>query len=97
MRIARRGSDERRRAAVEAEIRDAVAELRPLTRLEHFEVELVEFSLETGVATLRVEGGCRDCEMSAAMLMRGIEQHLRMRVPALREVRAVGNFSHTNG
>ncbi|HKG93698.1 MAG TPA: NifU family protein [Gemmatimonadaceae bacterium] len=88
---------EKRRAEVEAQIREAIVGLQPLLRFEHCGVELVEFSLETGVATLRVEGGCPDCEMSAGMLLHGIEQHLRMRVPALRSIRSVDAHTGTHG
>ena len=96
MRGSNRGT-EQRRAEVEAQIREAIVGLQPLLRFDHCGVELVEFSLETGVATLRLEGGCPECEMSAGMLLHGIEQHLRMRVPALRAVRPVDAPSGTHG
>jgi Fe-S cluster biogenesis protein NfuA len=96
MRGSSRGS-EKRRAEIEAQIRDAIAGLQPLLRFEHCDVTLLEFSPETGVATIRVEGGCPDCEMSAGMLLHGIEQHLRMRVPALRAVRPADAPSGTHG
>ena len=88
---------EKRQADVEAQIREAIDGLRPLLRFEHCGVELVEFSPETGTATLRVEGGCPECEMSADMLLHGIEQHLRMRVPALRAIRPADAPSRTHG
>jgi Fe-S cluster biogenesis protein NfuA len=74
---------------VEARIQEALADLGPILRLETLGVELIEFRPETGVAVLRFEGDCPDCEMSASMLREGIEAHLRMRVPEIREVRAV--------
>ena len=96
MRGANRGQDQRR-AEVEAQIREAISGLRPLLPFEHCGVDLVEFSLESGVATIRVEGACPDCDMSAAMLLHGIEQHLRMRVPAIRSVRPLDAPSGTHG
>jgi Fe-S cluster biogenesis protein NfuA len=47
--------------------------------------------MDSGLAVLHVAGDCPDCDMSAEMLMQGIEAHLRMRVPEVREVRAAGS------
>lgn len=76
-------------AAVERRIRDAIAELRPMLRIETVGIELVAFEGESGVAVLRFRGDCPDCELSASMLRTGIEAHLRMHVPEIREIRAV--------
>lgn len=76
------------RAAVEARIRDALEALRPLLSVDAPVVELVEYREATGLAVLRVDGQCSGCDMSAAMLIDGIEAHLRMRVPEVREVQA---------
>lgn len=75
--------------AIEARIREAIAGLRPLLPVDASGIELVNFESETGVAVLRVEGDCPDCEMSAAALLRGIEAHLKLRVPEIREIRPV--------
>lgn len=72
---------------VEERIRSAIAEVGPLLKLESAGVELVDFEVESGVATLRFEGDCPDCEMSASMLREGVEAHLRTQVPEVREVR----------
>jgi len=74
--------------AVEGRIRQALAELRPLLRMDAG-LELVEFEQRTGVAVLRIDGDCPDCQMSASLLREGIEAHLRMHVPEIREVRAI--------
>ena len=84
-----RGRGRRKQPAVEARIQQALVELRPLLRIDTVGIELVEFQRETGIAVLRFEGDCPDCEMSASMLRQGIEAHLRMQVPEIREVRAV--------
>ncbi len=76
-------------AALERRSRDAIAEMRPLLRIESVGVELVRFETETGVAVLRFEGDCPDCQMPASLLREGIEAHLRMHVPEIRAVRAV--------
>ena len=76
-----------RRPEVDDRIRAALAELPALLRIEAAGIELVSFDRERGVAILRVEGDCPDCQMSVAMMMEGIGAHLRARVPEIREVR----------
>lgn len=78
----------RRDGDVEERIQAVLAELRPMLRLDAAAIELVEFDHERGVALLRFAGDCPDCEMSVGMLREGIEAHLRMHVPEVREVRA---------
>jgi Fe-S cluster biogenesis protein NfuA len=78
-----------RAQVVEVRIREVISALRPLLRIEPQAgcVELVRFDVESGVASVRVSGGCPDCDMSAAALIRGIEAHLMQRVPEIRAVR----------
>ena len=73
-------------AALEQRIRAAIAELRPLLRIDPAHIELHRFDAASGVLVLRVEGDCPDCEMSAGMLIQGIAAHLRQRVPEIREI-----------
>jgi Fe-S cluster biogenesis protein NfuA len=86
MGLLKRGRE--RGQAIEARIRDAIESLRPLLGASAASVELVTFESATGVATLRVDGDCPDCEMPVATFLQGIEAHLRRRVPEIREVRA---------
>ena len=72
---------------VENRIRAALDDMRPLLRVDAL-VELIRFDAAQGVAHLRVDGGCPDCDMTAAMLTRGIEAHLRRRVPEVESVEA---------
>lgn len=72
---------------VERRIRDAIAAMRPLLRLETMDVDLVRFDVTSGVALLRVAGDCPDCDLSADVLLTGIEAHLRRRVPEITGVR----------
>ena len=77
-----------RRVEVEARIRAAIDALRPLLHIETCVLELVEYRESSGEAVLRVEGTCPDCDMTAAVLLEGIEAHLKTRVPEIRAVRA---------
>ena len=78
-------------AEIEARIREAIAGLRPLLG-GHGGVELVNFESASGVAVLRVEGDCPECEMPVATFLQGIEAHLRLRVPEIREIRPVSSL-----
>jgi Fe-S cluster biogenesis protein NfuA len=89
MGVLRRKEDQR--AVIEARIRDAIAGIIPLLRLAPADLELVAFHTATGVAELRIEGGCPDCEMTAATFLQGIEAHLRARVPEVRAVRTLSS------
>ncbi|HEX5436084.1 MAG TPA: NifU family protein [Gemmatimonadaceae bacterium] len=80
------GSDDQ---AVEQRIRQALVELTPLLHIDAAGLELVDFEQQTGVVVLRIAGDCPDCQMSASLLREGIEAHLRMHVPEIREVRAI--------
>jgi Fe-S cluster biogenesis protein NfuA len=79
----------RTQQTVEGRITDALAQVAVMLRLDQAVIELVEFEHRTGVAVLRLHGDCPDCEMSVSTLRDGIEAQLRMRVPEVREVRAV--------
>jgi Fe-S cluster biogenesis protein NfuA len=75
--------------SVEERIRGTIAGLRPLLRLsDPPTIDLVSFDPRSGLAILRLSGGCPDCEMPVAALMQGIEAHLKRRVPEIREVKA---------
>ncbi len=78
--------------AIEARIREAIEGLRPLLGVESGGVQLVNFESETGVAVLLVEGDCPHCEMPVSTLLQGIEAHLRLRVPEIREIRPVSRL-----
>ena len=75
-------------AAIEAELRAALLELRTLLGDGSHEIELVAFEAATGTAVLRFSGGCSDCDMTADRLIQGIEANLRRRVAEVRVVRA---------
>ncbi|MGH7665253.1 MAG: NifU family protein [Gemmatimonadaceae bacterium] len=78
----------RGRPAIETRINDAIEGLRPMLH-ENFGVELLEFQAATGIAVLRMNGDCPDCEMTADTMIHGIEVRLRQQVPEVREVRTL--------
>ncbi len=76
-----------REDGIESRIRDVLAAMLPLLRLETSVITLVSYDVLTGVAVLSLTGDCPDCQMSAATLHAGIEAHLRTRIPQIRAVR----------
>jgi Fe-S cluster biogenesis protein NfuA len=69
-------------------VQSALAGLTPLLPVEHATIELVGVRVEVGEVTLRMRGGCTDCQLSLATLREGIMAHLRRTVPELRDVRS---------
>ena len=74
---------------IEGRIRHEIEHLVPLLHIDACQIRLVRFEPATGLALLRIEGGCSHCDMSAVTLLQGIEAHLRRSVPEIREVRAL--------
>lgn len=72
---------------IEARISVILTELQPLLRIDHCRLELIEFVIESGAATLRIGGECPDCEVSPLTFSTAIAAHLKLRVPEVREVR----------
>lgn len=89
MGVLRRDRQGQERRGVERRIEQAIGELVPLLRIDPCQIELIRFEHSTGRALLRIEGGCQHCDMSAVTLLQGIEAHLRLHVPEIREVRAL--------
>jgi Fe-S cluster biogenesis protein NfuA len=81
---------------IEGRIQHAIDHLVPLLHIEACQIQLVSFEQTTGVALLRIEGGCSHCDMSAVTLLQGIEAHLRRSVPEIREVRALDSDRPTD-
>jgi Fe-S cluster biogenesis protein NfuA len=73
---------------VDTRIRETLGEIRALLHMDAT-IDLVQFEEQTGLAALRVEGDCPDCDLSAANMMEGIGAHLRARVPEVKDVRRV--------
>ena len=71
---------------VEHQIRDELASILPILRIEECAIELRNFDLATGTAVLFIRGGCAGCDCSPATFIQGIETQLKLRVSELRAV-----------
>lgn len=71
---------------VEHQIRDELASILPILRIQECAIELQTFDPGTGTAVLLMRGGCAECDCSPATFMQGIETQLKLRVKELRAV-----------
>ena len=74
----------RPQSEIEQSIRDELAEILPILRIEDCAIELDDFDPATGTAILHVTGGCQDCNASAVTFMQGIEVQLKRRIAELK-------------
>ena len=71
---------------VEHHIRDELASILPILRIDECAIELQTFDATTGTAVLLIRGGCPDCDCSPATFMQGIETQLKLRITELKAV-----------
>lgn len=71
-----------------AKIEAALDEIRPALQFDGGDVELLDWSPDTGVVTVSMVGACHGCSMSSMTLQAGIERIVKERVP---EVKALVN------
>jgi len=62
-------------------------EIRPSLKADGGDVELLEVA--EGVVKVRLKGACSGCPMSTMTLKLGIENHLKQRIPEIKEVVSV--------
>lgn len=89
MAVFRSDRDKRRRSNAEAGIRRALDEALEVLRFPDATLELVSFEPGDGIATVRADGGCDDCDFPLTTLAAGLEAHLQQRVPSVRSVRFI--------
>lgn len=70
-------------------IEDVLDSIRPAIRQDGGDIELVDFEEDEGRVRVRMVGACYACPMSMMTLKAGVEQRLRMEVPAVRTVEAI--------
>ncbi len=81
--------EEKAEATLTDRVKEVIARIRPSIQAHGGDIELVEIDAETGKVSIRFQGACRACPMSAMTLKMGVEQHLREQVPEVSEVVSV--------
>lgn len=71
-----------------AEVESALENVRPHLAVDGGNVELVDVTDEH-IVLVKWIGACRNCNMTQMTLKAGIEDVIRRKIPAIREVRAI--------
>lgn len=74
-----------------AEVEAALEQVRPHLAVDGGNVELVDIT-EDQVVLIKWLGACRNCNMTQMTLKAGIEDVIRRKIPAIREVQAIQEF-----
>lgn len=74
--------------AVEARIREALAELRPFLEADGGDITLDEVTPD-GVARVRLHGNCLGCAMVPMTMKAGVEEAIKRVAPQVKRVEAV--------
>ena len=74
--------------AVTQRIEKALAELRPFFEADGGDITLESIS-DSGIATVKMHGACRECSMSEMTLKTGVEEAIKRAAPHITEVVAI--------
>ncbi len=70
-------------------IAKVIEKIRPHIQSDGGDIELVEVDADSGKVSVRFQGACRSCPMSAMTLKMGVERHMKEQVPEVTEVVSV--------
>lgn len=71
-----------------ADVESALDHIRPHLAVDGGNVELVDIT-EDQIVLIKWMGACKNCDMTQMTLKAGIEDVIRRKIPAIREVKAV--------
>lgn len=77
-------SDDAPQKPVADRAREVIESFRPFIQADGGDIEFI--SCDDGVVTVRLRGACTGCPHAAITLKMGVERHLKMRVPEVKEV-----------
>jgi len=72
---------------MEEEIKAAIEEIRPSLQMDGGDIEFV--GLDGKIVQVRLKGACHGCPSAGLTLSRGVEVHLKKRVPEVEGVVSV--------
>ena len=70
-------------------VNGVIGQIRPMIQADGGDIELVAIDESAGKVSIRFQGACRTCPMSAMTLKMGVERHMKEQVPEVSEVVAV--------
>ena len=71
---------------IEDQIKSALDEIRPHLQMDGGDVEFVSFDEEIGELTVKLQGACHCCPMSAMTLQNGVGKIVKERVKEVKSV-----------
>jgi len=76
-------------ATMTDQVREVIDAIRPMLQADGGDIELVNVEESTGVVSVRLQGACKGCPGAAMTLKMGVERHLKLKAPDVKEVVAV--------
>ena len=73
------------------DVEAALEQVRPHLAVDGGNVELVDITADH-IVLIKWMGACRNCNMTQMTLKAGIEDVIRRKIPAIREVQAIEEF-----
>jgi Fe-S cluster biogenesis protein NfuA len=73
---------------LEEQVKEALDNVRPSLQMDGGDVEFVSLA-DDGTVSVKLTGACGGCPMAQMTLKRGIENHLREKVPQVTSVVSV--------
>jgi Fe-S cluster biogenesis protein NfuA len=82
-------SDQTQQETLQQKVAGVIEQIRPMIQADGGDIELVNVEEDEGVVSIRFQGACVGCPMSAMTLQMGIERNLKAKVPEVQKVVAV--------
>ena len=73
---------------LESRVEHALKTIRPFLQADGGDVELIEVNTDN-VASIKLLGNCRHCEISDMTMKFGIEEGIKREVPEITEIKAI--------
>ncbi len=70
-------------------VNEVLGKIRPMIQADGGDIELVGIDESVGKVSVRFQGACKACPMSAMTLKMGVERHMKEQIPEISEVVAV--------
>jgi Fe-S cluster biogenesis protein NfuA len=81
--------DQKAQATLTERVTEVIGQIRPLIQADGGDIELVNIDEQAGKVSIRFQGACKSCPMSAMTLKMGVERHVKQAIPEISEVLAV--------
>lgn len=84
-----RSAGEQPQKTLQERIAEALEDIRHYLRMDGGDVEVIDVDEANGIVQVRLSGACRICPFAQFTLQLVVENHIKERVPEVRQVVAV--------